>query len=328
MATSITSISRVNFYTNGNNGSYGKCQKEETCDTDALSHMFSYPPPASKAPLPPRESIICISDGSNPEPLEGDSIHEEHDGIGHKCNILYSPFDGSQSPVPSDKFSDARGISGHGVGGISSENISEIYEVKVNNKAASPIAAPWKLQGSKEVSCENIPSVSSPIAAPRKLQSSQAISSSVLVHKLSKYQEGVAKQDSMNGKRRVTARNRIHQYANVKSKFGRMNSVPIMHASSPVYAEPTPVKNRARILSDSNSRETLRSSHSFQGFKSARKMATLPPGTPDNALMNIAEVDEVFEAGRPPAVDDNNFPILTTTPEDYLEPIHIRKNVM
>lgn len=300
---------RANGCANGNGHSYDKRDQEgeDCCDKDAfsqISQVFLYPPPASKAPLPPpEENSNSIGEKNNPVPLEVRSTHAEHNGVVEKYGA--PAFDDSQSPITSGILSETIGISDNG----SCFSNKNIFEVEGIDNASPPIAAPRKLHNTNAASCENNQS-------------------------LSNVKVSVAEQDSVNGS--IKAGRNAQQYVNVKPQLERMSSAPAMSSTYPVYAELTPVNKRTRLMSFSAGNRHLsndtktknriwRSTSGVEGPRlsnpSRKLSAPKPLDCLNNVLVGITEVEEVVLSSTPPSVD-GCLPILTMSPGDYLEPVH------
>ena len=294
----------VNHLANGYTGHSGAKQGQSDDETlSPMSQTFFYPPPASKAPSPPRD--ISPSSGDK---RENKIIYTKDADEVMGSNVLDSPLGATQPclPIANNLHSVEIGISScHINGDLSSGNDT----MEDTDNDILPVAVPQKFQ-----SCQITSGEGDPVNPSRNTLPPSQVCGGVVDH---------------GGP--------MHQYDNVR-KLGRMNSAPALPYSGPVYAELTPVNKNTRLLSrsvracsSSNKREKNRQNNNPFGIQQHRLLypeSKLPCNmvlvSPDTDLVHIVEAEELIEDSMSPTFH-KDFPVSILQPEDYIEPV--QKNV-
>ena len=306
-----------------NESTHAGAVQDET-STPILSSMFSYPPPASRAPLPPLEtSISSVHDNMILE-MNVRGLSEEQNEVREKRDeavengVPHYPLKISTSvPVirsaslEEDKEPDENSLYDN-----------DVFEVKPSRPSRGcstpPVPAPRK-------------------ATPRKTMSNKlppGNNSVILNLYTDERQKGTKKEEEG-----IKVKMPSPDYVNVKHNVGRLKSAPVT-SDTPVYAEPMVTNQRTRIMSYnpgisktpplSSGRKMLstRQRSVSGGDSSPLSLARVFPNLPRSldgsvssnpGLDKIVENDEVLQDCTVPR------PELQSQPGEYLEPVPKKK---
>ena len=283
---------------------------------DPLNSVFSYPPPASRAPLPPMEAENEVSRNGIQElsvkGLTEDDTEKQHSRTGSSVPHYPLKVSNSEPVALSVKLEEKEKESGD-----CTPCDNEVFEDMPPRKCSTPpVPAPRKgVSLRKGNSFQNK-------AGPANGGVLSSLASAATAKEGSFLKEDSSK-DSVETQQGS-------EYENIKHNIERMKSAPATSDPSPVYAEPMVSNQRARIMTYNpgvSKTPPLSGSRKLTGTPRQRSISG--GDTSSLALQaHILKTTRSAEGGsqgldkiKEESFHEAKAPVIPALPEDYLEPV-------